>query len=104
MPLIDELNTTCNVIMNINDIGIFMTSKDSITFLFEIGDIETKAILKAAAKAHQALGEVKVVAANIPNQYILSSKLFFSYEKNNLRSDTCSTQKGVCLTKKHLTT
>ncbi len=52
-----------------------MTPKDSIPSLFEIGDLETKAILKAAAKAHQALGEVKGVAANIPNQYILIGTL-----------------------------
>lgn len=60
-----------------------MISKDSIPSLFEIGDLETKAILKAAAKAHQALGEVKGVAANIPNQYILIGTLSLQEAKES---------------------
>ena len=60
-----------------------MISKDSIPSLLEIGDIETKAVLKAAAKAHQALGEVKGVAANIPNQYILIGTLTLQEAKES---------------------
>lgn len=60
-----------------------MTSKDSIPSLFKIGDIETKAVLKAAAKAHQALGEVKGVAANMPNQYILIGTLSLQEAKES---------------------
>lgn len=52
-----------------------MISNDSMPSLFELADLETKAVLKAAARAHQALGEVKGVAANIPNQYILIGTL-----------------------------
>lgn len=51
--------------------------------LFEMGDLETKAVLKAAAKAHQALGEVKGVAANIPNQYILIGTLSLQEAKES---------------------
>lgn len=51
--------------------------------LFELGDLETKSILKAAAKAHQALGEVKGVAANIPNQYILIGTLSLQEAKES---------------------
>lgn len=51
--------------------------------LFEVGDLETKAVLKAAAKAHQALGEVKGVAANIPNQYILIGTLSLQEAKES---------------------
>lgn len=60
-----------------------MISKDSIPSLLEIGDIETKAVLKAAAKAHQVLGEVKGVAANIPNQYILIGTLSLQEAKES---------------------
>lgn len=60
-----------------------MTSKDPMPSLFEIGDLESKAVLKAAAKAHQALGEVKGVAANIPNQYILIGTLSLQEAKES---------------------
>ncbi len=60
-----------------------MISKDLMPSLFDIGDIETKAVLKAAAKAHQALGEVKGVAANIPNQYILIGTLSLQEAKES---------------------
>ncbi|KTD37583.1 Filamentation induced by cAMP protein Fic [Legionella moravica] len=60
-----------------------MTLKDSMPSLFEVGDLETKAVLKAAAKAHQALGEVKGVAANIPNQYILIGTLSLQEAKES---------------------
>ena len=59
-----------------------MTS-DSMPSLFEMGDLETKAVLKAAAKAHQALGEVKGVSANIPNQYILIGTLSLQEAKES---------------------
>lgn len=60
-----------------------MTLKNSMPSLFEVGDLETKAVLKAAAKAHQALGEVKGVAANIPNQYILIGTLSLQEAKES---------------------
>lgn len=60
-----------------------MISKESMSSLFEVGDLETKAVLKAAAKAHQALGEVKGVAANIPNQYILIGTLSLQEAKES---------------------
>ncbi|MDF1758586.1 MAG: Fic family protein [Legionellaceae bacterium] len=60
-----------------------MISKDSIPSLFMIGDIETRSVLKAAAKAHQALGEVKGVAANMPNQYILIGTLSLQEAKES---------------------
>jgi len=37
-------------------------------------DIESKAVLKKLAKAHQALAELKGVAASIPNQSILINR------------------------------
>ena len=40
-----------------------------------IGDIETKAVLKKTAKAHQALAELKGVVGSIPNQAILLNTL-----------------------------
>ena len=43
--------------------------------LEQLGDIESKAVLKAAAKAHQALGELKGLAVTMPNQYILLATL-----------------------------
>ena len=33
-----------------------------------LGDIETKPVLKKLARAHQALAELKGVAASMPNQ------------------------------------
>ena len=41
----------------------------------DLGDIETRAVLKKLAKAHSALAELKGVAASIPNQSILISTL-----------------------------
>jgi Fic family protein len=49
--------------------------KRNLTSLFDLGEIETKPVLKAAAKAHQRLGELKGVAATMPNQYILLGTL-----------------------------
>ncbi|ALA25948.1 addiction module protein [Piscirickettsia salmonis] len=49
--------------------------KPNLTSLFDLGDIETKSVLKAAAKAHQRLGELKGVVATMPNQYILLGTL-----------------------------
>lgn len=60
-----------------------MTTKYQLPSLAEIGDLETKAVLKAAAKAHQALGEVKGVAANITNQYILIGTLSLQEAKES---------------------
>lgn len=46
-------------------------------------DIETKAVLKKLAKAHQALAELKGVVAGIPNQSILISTLSLQEAKDS---------------------
>lgn len=46
-------------------------------------DLESKAILKKLAKAHQALAELKGVAASIPNQAILISTLALQEAKDS---------------------
>lgn len=43
--------------------------------LFSLGDIESKALLRKVAYAHQALGELKGIAKTIPNQSILLGTL-----------------------------
>ncbi|OQK16471.1 cell filamentation protein Fic [Methyloprofundus sedimenti] len=40
-----------------------------------VEDIESKAVLKKAAKAHQALAELKGIVATIPNESILINTL-----------------------------
>ncbi|MCB1658005.1 MAG: Fic family protein [Moraxellaceae bacterium] len=47
------------------------------------GDIETKAVLKKLAKAHQALAELKGVVASIPNQSILINTLSLQEAKDS---------------------
>lgn len=46
-------------------------------------DIETKAVLKKAARAHQALAELKGVVASIPNQTILVNTLSLQEAKDS---------------------
>lgn len=46
-------------------------------------DIETKAVLKKLARAHQALAELKGVVASIPNQSILISTLSLQEAKDS---------------------
>ena len=46
-------------------------------------DIETKAVLKKLARAHQALVELKGVVASIPNQSILISTLSLQEAKDS---------------------
>ena len=58
-------------------------SKNKLTSIFDLGDIETKVVLKAAARAHQALGEVKGVALQIPNQNILIGTLSLQEAKES---------------------
>lgn len=60
-----------------------MNHRDNFVSLFKLGDIETKAVLKAAAKAHQALGELKGIEATIPNQYILIGTLSLQEAKES---------------------
>lgn len=48
-----------------------------------LGDIETKAILKKAALAHKALAELKGVAASMPNQSILINTLSLQEAKDS---------------------
>ena len=49
----------------------------------KLGDIETKAVLKATAKAHQALGELKGLAVTMPNQYLLLATLSLQEAKES---------------------
>jgi len=51
--------------------------------LEQLGDIESKAVLKATAKAHQALGELKGLAMTMPNQYILLATLALQEAKES---------------------
>ncbi len=46
-------------------------------------DIESKAVLKKLARAHQALAELKGVVASIPNQSILISTLSLQEAKDS---------------------
>lgn len=48
-----------------------------------IGEIETKVVLKKAARAHQALAELKGVVAGIPNQAILINTLALQEAKDS---------------------
>ena len=51
--------------------------------LEQLGDIESKAVLKATAKAHQALGELKGLAITMPNQYLLLATLSLQEAKES---------------------
>ena len=51
--------------------------------LSEIGEIETKTVLKASALAHKALGELKGLCLTIPNQNILISTLSLQEAKDS---------------------
>ena len=51
--------------------------------LEQLGDIESKAVLKATAKAHQALGELKGLAVTMPNQYLLLATLSLQEAKES---------------------
>ena len=51
--------------------------------LQELGDIETKTVLKATAKAYKALGELKGLCLTIPNQNILISTLSLQEAKDS---------------------
>ena len=48
-----------------------------------IGDIETRPVLKKLARAHQALAELKGVSASMPNQSILISTLSLQEAKDS---------------------
>lgn len=52
-----------------------LTTQHSLPSLFVLEDIETKAVLRAAALAYQALGEVKGVTTKIPSPDILIGTL-----------------------------
>ena len=54
-----------------------------IPMLPNLGDLETKLILKKMAKAHQALAELKGVSAIIPNQTILIDTLSLQEAKDS---------------------
>lgn len=49
----------------------------------DIGDIETRPVLKKLARAHQALAELKGVAAGMPNQSILINTLSLQEAKDS---------------------
>jgi Fic family protein len=55
----------------------------SLRLLPDIGEIETRTVLKKLARAHQALAELKGVAATIPNQGILISTLSLQEAKDS---------------------
>lgn len=55
----------------------------TLPLLPNLGDIESKAVLKKAAKAHQALAELKGVVASIPNQAILLNTLSLQEAKDS---------------------
>ena len=52
-----------------------IVSNYQIPDLFTLGEIESKAVLKACNTAHQALGELKGVVQTMPNQNILLGTL-----------------------------
>ena len=54
-----------------------------LTLLPQLGDIETKAILKKLPAAHAALAELKGVAASMPNQTILVGTLSLQEAKDS---------------------
>lgn len=56
---------------------------ESLIPLPNIGEIETRAVLKKLAKAHAALAELKGVAASIPNQGILINTLSLQEAKDS---------------------
>jgi Fic family protein len=58
-------------------------NSEKIIPLHEISEIETKTVLKAAALAHRALGELKGLALTIPNQNILLSTLSLQEAKES---------------------
>ena len=51
-------------------------------------ELETKAVLKLAAKAHQALAELKGVVTSIPNQSILINTLSLQEAKDSVYATT----------------
>jgi Fic family protein len=55
----------------------------SLRRLPDIGDIETRPVLKKLARAHQALAELKGVAASMPNQSILLNTLGLQEAKDS---------------------
>jgi Fic family protein len=57
--------------------------QSTLPLLPDLGDIETKAVLKKLARAHQALAELKGVAAGIPNQSILINTLSLQEAKDS---------------------
>ena len=60
-----------------------ISMETSLRRLPEIGDIETRPILKKLARAHQALAELKGVAASMPNQSILLNTLGLQEAKDS---------------------
>ncbi|OUR98446.1 addiction module protein [Halobacteriovorax marinus] len=58
-------------------------SRYEIRSLETLGDIETKAVLKASLKAHKELGELKGLALTIPNQNILLATLSLQEAKES---------------------
>ncbi|MDQ2733161.1 MAG: Fic family protein, partial [Armatimonadota bacterium] len=55
----------------------------ALPLLPEIGEIESRAVLKKLARAHGALAELKGVAASIPNQGILINTLSLQEAKDS---------------------
>lgn len=59
------------------------SSAHTLPLLPDLGDIETRPVLKKLARAHQALAELKGVAASMPNQRILISTLSLQEAKDS---------------------
>ena len=51
--------------------------------LDQLGDIESRVVLKATAKAHQALGELKGLALTMPDQHLLIATLSLQEAKES---------------------
>ncbi len=60
-----------------------MSLQHNLTSILSHTMIETNTVLKAAAKAHKELGELKGVAASMPNQYILIGTLSLQEAKES---------------------
>ncbi len=58
-------------------------TKHEVPTLPDLGDIESKAVLKKTALAHKALAELKGVAASMPNQSILINTLSLQEAKDS---------------------
>jgi Fic family protein len=73
----------CALEINVHKKRLNVNCNYSFTPLEQLGDIESKTVLKATAKAHQALGELKGLAVTMPNQYLLLATLSLQEAKES---------------------